>query len=231
MRKPKKGLCVWLQPRLCLSVLWVRLCSRGEGWTAVMLHFYRAHIHTHTHTKPVVKRRMTDTSLGLGPSPTSATPNAPLHHTEYTPWQLNICFPRLSFEKFTLVLRQHKHTHFFPAPTYCWDLPTCEHQSAHTCTVVATFKYRKGGVPCTVFWVFSSNLNAHAFIMSSSKATEMAAFPVVLLGIFLSLLYRFEKMMIMTWQHFMTVFPSWQSPEQRTGRDNSVNHHTQLEFL
>lgn len=179
------------------------MCSRGEGQTVVTLHFHR----THTHTKPV--------GIGIDWHLPWPQPNLSYAQHTFAPQGKHTLTTEL-FVFFCCLLKnslwswsQYLDTHSFfslLSPTAETCLPVNTDQPVHA-QLLQYLNTKKEAFLAECFphvWTLVHSLWAP----SKPQATEIAAFPVVSLGILFSLLYRFEKTLIMTWRHFMTVcFP------------------------
>ncbi len=96
---------------------------------------------------------------------------------------------------------------FTQALTFCRDLSTCDCQlviSKPQCTAVVA-EEEPSLTESSGCFVHVWTLLHPQWVSLNPQTTEMAAFPVILLGILLSLLHRFQKRVDMTWKHFMTV--------------------------
>lgn len=118
-----------------------------------------------------------------GPSPTLATPNKPLQHSENTPWKRLLKGTWTFFSSSVVFWKIHlghdvkyfTHSLFFQlslSAESCVHLWAPISHSLKCTAVVAGLRYKRGRVTHRILWGFFSSVNTHAFIMSFSKATN-----------------------------------------------------------
>lgn len=193
---------------MCICMLKVLLfsCEQSTGVNYLHASFLSSsHTHAHTHTKPVGVEENVWHVLAAVPTQPRLRPTHLCTARKTHPENWFFSFPLLSFEKFTLVLKpilKHTHTLSLSAET-CPPENTNLPQLLHT-QLLQHLNTEEEEASLTE----SSGCFPHAFIMSSSKTTNHwnCSIPCCVVGSLLSLLYRFQKTLAMTWQHFMTVY-------------------------